>query len=96
MAYSNPILKAVLGNQQQERADKQYEVSLGLQLEKQQTANKQFDKNHALDVKNSESQRRGWDANSITTELGNRNTKLKAAYHNYKNNVMRKPRRTRR
>jgi len=88
MAYSNPILKAVLGNQQQERADKQYEVSLGLQLEKQQTANKQFDKNYALDVKNSESQRRGWDANSITTELGNRNTKLKAAYHNYKNNVM--------
>jgi len=32
MAYTNPILQAVLGNQQQERANKQFEASLGLQI----------------------------------------------------------------
>ena len=34
MAYTNPILQAVLGNQQQERADKQYEASLALDIER--------------------------------------------------------------
>ena len=30
--YNNPIVQAVLGNQQQERANKQFEASLGLQI----------------------------------------------------------------
>ena len=45
MAYSNPILSAVLGNQQQKMQNKQFEASLGLQIAQfaEKTANTKKD-----------------------------------------------------
>ena len=45
MAYTNPILQAVLGNQQQERADKQYEASLALDIERLGSQKRGWDAN---------------------------------------------------